>query len=273
MPTSVAIGPMVELLEQEWSALDQLCSPFEQQDWQLGTCLPGWTVQDQLAHVVGIEMMLQGVPAPDVDVSHLTHLRNDVGRMAEVWVESMRSSSGAAVLERFREVSAQRLDSLRSMSQADFDAPSWTPVAADETYGRFMRIRHFDCFMHEHDIRDAVGAPDRADPSAIASVLTEIEPGLGFMVGKRAALPNGSTVRLELTGPLERTYLVAVDGRARVVEQLSVPPTLTVRMPVMVFLRLSGGRADGVELVGVDVELEGDLELGRQLVANMAVTI
>ena len=39
------------------------------------------------------------------------------------------------------------------MTQADFDAPSWTPAGRDETYGRFMRIRHYDCFMHEHDIR------------------------------------------------------------------------------------------------------------------------
>ena len=36
----------------------------------------GWTVQDNLSHIIGTELMLMGEPAPDVDVSHLTHLAN-----------------------------------------------------------------------------------------------------------------------------------------------------------------------------------------------------
>ena len=64
----------------EWAAIDELCAPLTETDWATPTCLPGWTVQDQLAHIAGIEMMLDGVDAPEVDVSHLTHLRNDVAR-------------------------------------------------------------------------------------------------------------------------------------------------------------------------------------------------
>ena len=78
------------------------------------------------------------------------------------------------------------------MTQADFDAPSWTPAGPDETYGRFMRIRHFDCFMHEHDMRGAVGAPDRPEPTHVASALDEVSTGLGFIVGKRAQAPGGA---------------------------------------------------------------------------------
>jgi uncharacterized protein (TIGR03083 family) len=273
MPTRVEIGPMVDLLGSQWRAFAELCAPLGPEQWATPTCLPGWTVQDQLAHVVGVEMMLAGEPAPDVDVSHLTHVRNDVGRMAEVWVEWMRPLSGAEVLERFRQVTDERLAALRAMTQAEFDAPSWTPVAADETYGRFMRIRHYDAFMHEHDVRDALDLPARDDPDALAAALAEVEPGLGYLVGKKAAFPDGSSLRIELHGALERTYHVVVDGRAALVDEPDDEPTVTLRLPVTTFLRLTGGRAAALPRLGVDVQLDGDDDLGRRLLADLSLTI
>ncbi len=273
MPTHVEIAPMVELLRPEWAAIDERCPPLTEADWASPTCLPGWTVQDQLAHVAGIEMMLDGAPAPEVDVSHLEHLRNDVARMGEVWVEDMRSLSGAEVLAQFRDVTARRLAAFDEMTQRDFDAPSWTPVGKDETYGRFMRIRHYDAFLHEHDMRAAIGAPERAEPCAIASALTESVPSLGYIVGRRAALPDGSSVRIELTGPVPATYFVVVDGRAAIVDELDGEPTVSVSMPTMLWFRLTGGRTRPEEHLGSDLVLSGDPTLGRQLVDNMAVTI
>ena len=104
------------------------------------------------------------------------------------------------MVDRWAEVTSGRLAALDAMSQAEFDAPSWTPVGSDETYGRFMRIRHFDCFMHEHDIRFALGLPARTDGADQASCLDEVATGLGYIVGRRAAMPDGSRVVIELTG-------------------------------------------------------------------------
>ena len=42
------------------------------------------------------------------------------------------------------------------MSPEAWDAVGFTPAGQD-TYGRFMRIRVFDQWMHELDIRDAIG--------------------------------------------------------------------------------------------------------------------
>ena len=69
---------------------------------QRPTCLPGWTVRDQLSHLTGTEEMLAGLPTPDVDVSHLAHLRNDIARANEAWIESRRALPGAEVLTAFR---------------------------------------------------------------------------------------------------------------------------------------------------------------------------
>lgn len=273
MPTIVEIGPIRDLLRADWAALDELCSPLTDEQWATPTCLPGWSVKDVVAHVIGTERMLEGEPAPQHDVSHLTHLRNDIARMVEVWVEDLRPLSGPEVLDRFREVAARRAAALDAMTQGDFDAPSWTPVGKDETYGRFMRIRHYDTYLHEHDIRDALGVADRPDTAAIEAALHEVDGSLGYIVGRKAALPDGSVVRIDLTGPVVRTYVVVVDGRAQVVEDPDLEPQVTLAMSDLVFFRLTGGRTEPGPHLGVDLEIDGDQSMGLHLAANMAMTI
>ena len=104
--------------------------------------------------------MLQGVATPDadIDVSTLKHVRNDIGVMNERWVRKLRGVSATDVLDRFRATTAQRREALTAMSDAEWNQITATPAGPD-TYGRFMRVRDFDCWMHEHDIREALVAP------------------------------------------------------------------------------------------------------------------
>ena len=204
MATIVDKDLVVGLLRREFDAIDALGDGLEEADWDTPTCLPGWSVKDQVSHLVGTESMLVGEQPPDVAVDHLDHVANDIGRVNEQWVASLRPRSGREVLERFREVTGRRLADLEAMTQADFDAPSFTPVGRDETYGRFMRIRLYDCFLHEHDVRDAIGVSDRPDPEQLEVVLDEVAAGLGYVVGRKAAMPQGARVRFLLTEPVER---------------------------------------------------------------------
>jgi uncharacterized protein (TIGR03083 family) len=273
MPTFVDKSGAVRLLRKEYAAISSLCSPLSDAQWSVPTCLPGWTVRDVLSHIIGTELMLCGEPAPSADLSHLEHMKNPIAEANELWVESMRSLSGGEMLARFDDVTRRRLAALDAMSQADFDAPSWTPAGRDETYGRFMRIRHYDCFMHEHDIRNALGEPPRPDPGDLRSALDEVSTGLGYIVGRKAAMPDGSRVRIDLAGPLEATVLVQVDGRATIVESFDQDPTVNLGMPVMLFLRLTGGRDDGRGDPLQEITISGDETLSEQLVSNLAFTI
>jgi uncharacterized protein (TIGR03083 family) len=273
MPTYVDHQQMVDLLHREYGALAELCRALTPTQWATPSCLPGWTVHDVLAHVVGTESMLAGQAPPEADISHLVHMRNPIAESNELWVESMRPLTGSELVARFELVTGERLKALDAMTQADFDAPSWTPAGKDETYGRFMRIRHYDCFLHEHDIRGAIGAPPRPDVADVTSALAEVETGLGYIVGRRARLPEGSSVRIDLDGPVERTYLVAVEARAAVVDSLEGAPTVTLSMPAPLFLRLTGGRDDGVAPTDAGAVVGGDPELGARLLANLAFTI
>ena len=273
MPTILDRGPTVDLLRGEFGAIISFCRDLAPGDWATPTCLPGWSVHDALAHMLGTESALCGVSVPSADISHLEHPSNPIAEANEVWVESMRSWSDSQLLDRFEEVTKERLAALDGMSQADFDAPSWTPVGKDETYGRFMRVRHFDCYMHEHDMRLAVGAPAREDAADLASCLDEVTTGVGYIVGRKAGMPDGSRVRFDLTGPASRTILVVVDGRAAVTDALDGAPTVEVTMPAALFLRRVGGRNDADPDALGRVSLAGDQALGERLVANLAYTI
>jgi uncharacterized protein (TIGR03083 family) len=273
VPTVVDRDRTVELLRGEFAAIVDFNRTLGTEQWAQPSSLPGWSIHDVLAHLVGTESGLCGMLAPTVEISGRDYLHNPIAEANELWVEFLRSFSDEQLLDRFEEVTNQRLAALDAMDQAAFDAPSWTPVGRDESYGRFMRIRHFDCYMHEHDMRLALGGPPRNDPADLASCLDEATTGLGYIVGRRAALPDGSKVRIELTGPASRTLLVSVDGRAAVTDALDGPATVEVTMPAPLFLRLVGGRHDPEpERLG-RAELGGDRQLAEQLVANLAYTI
>ena len=105
--------------------------------------------------------------------------------------------------------------------------------------------RAFDCWMHEHDIRDALDRPaDNPDGRDLAAgSRRDGRRAWGTSRQARSAHRTGSRVAIELTGPLQRTIDVDVSGRARVVEDFGGDePTATITMDGLLFARLAGGR-------------------------------
>lgn len=260
-----------------WAELDTLVSGFDAAQWQAATPLPGWNVHDVLAHVIGTESMLQGVGTPeaDMDVSTFKHVRNDIGVLNERWVRRMRDLGDAELLEKFRATTAQRRRALSVLSNHDWNQVTATPAGPD-SYGRFMRIRVFDCWMHELDIRDAVGqqagVSELVGPAAELS-LDEMATSMGFVVGKLGGAPEGSRVSLELTGPVGRTINVAVEGRAQVVDDFGDhDPTTTIRLDALDFARLAGGRTTAAQRPDA-VVYGGDEAVGRRVVEHLNYVI
>ncbi|HEY5098012.1 MAG TPA: maleylpyruvate isomerase family mycothiol-dependent enzyme, partial [Acidimicrobiales bacterium] len=90
MPTLLDKDRTVDLLATEFAAVTSLLAGLADGQWEVGTCLPGWTVHDVVAHLLGTELQLCGRPPPEADVSHLTHMRNPIATANEAWVESLR---------------------------------------------------------------------------------------------------------------------------------------------------------------------------------------
>ncbi|KLO33426.1 maleylpyruvate isomerase family mycothiol-dependent enzyme [Mycobacterium haemophilum] len=260
-----------------WDCLDALLAGLPQDGWHAPTPLPGWNVQAVVAHIIGTESFLQGIapPQPDIDVTSLQHVRNDIGAMNECWVRQLSGESGTSVLARYRAVTQARRTALSGMSDDEWNAPTPTPAGTD-SYGRFMRIRIFDCWMHEQDIREALARPssdgELAGPASQLS-LDEIAATMGFVVGKLAQAPDGARVEFDLTGPLARRIRVSVDGRAQLVDDFGgLQPTATIRLDGLQFTRLAGGRPM-CPARPQDVELGGDKDVAARIVERLNFVI
>lgn len=263
---------VVALLAEEWSTLLELLGGLSDEDWGR-PALPGWDVHDVVAHLTGAELMLTGEARPEVPEGDVggDHVRNDIARMNEAWIVTLRRRSHAQLLDELRTVLATRRRALESMSDDEWQAPSWTPTGPG-TYGRFMEVRVFDFWMHEQDIRAAVDRPGHDGGPVAEAALGEVVGALGYIVGKRGRAPDGATVTISLTGPVVRDLHVEVDGRARVVDTLNAPATTTLSMASTLFMRLAGGRVDAATVLD-RIRFGGDGDLGRRLAANLAYTI
>ena len=260
-----------------WDAIEAVLAGLPDDAWRTPTSLPGWTVHDVVSHIVGTELMLSGEPNPEAsdDVTSREHVHNDIGALNERWVEHLRGESPAGMLAKFREITTRRKAALSAMGPEEWNAVGFTPAGPD-SYGRFMRVRVFDCWVHEHDIREAVGrgaGDDELSGADTRLALDEMASSMGFVVGKKGKAPEGSRVLLKLTGPVSREIRVAVDGRAAVVDDFGgAEPTVTITLDGLQFTRLAGGRPL-VAGRSAEIGYGGDSEAGKRIVENLAYVI
>lgn len=268
---------LVAQLDEVWSALAELGDRLSDAEWGMPTPCPGWDVAAQYAHIIGTEASLLGRPAPEVEAATPApeHVKNQIGGFNEVWVSDLARLARADVLARLAETTAARREALAGMTDEDFDAPSWTPVGQAD-YRRFMQIRVFDCWVHEQDIRDAVGRAGHESGPVAEQGLDELVRAAGFVIGKKAGVSTGAGVRVELTGPVARRVDVEVTDRARVVAALRDDPTTTLELTSSAFSRLSCGRIGAAEVdkgAFGGVRITGDEAVGRRVLENLAFTI
>jgi len=265
--------PVVDVLDEVWSAIIGLGELLEPDEWELPSECPGWTVRDVVAHMVGTERSLLGDTAPD-PVSEPVHVHNEIGARNEGWVLSLRNTSGPDVLALFGDVTRRRLAQLRSWPSARFDEVGPSPTGM-VPYREFMQVRVMDCWVHEQDIRVATARPGHRQGPAATLAIGRLSSAMPFVVGKKAGAPEGSSVRFELTGdaPL-RLDVVVHDGRAVIARGPIADPTVELRMDGEVFWRLGCGRVTGeaARSAGL-IELRGQTELGERIVDSMAFMI
>jgi uncharacterized protein (TIGR03083 family) len=261
---------LVDRLEEVWASIDSMCANLTEQQWKAPTDLPGWSVQDNVVHISGIESVVLGRPTPDHTPPDYDHVKNDMGKNNEVWVDSRRSWSGEEVLAEFREVTGTRLRQLRGFTTADFDAESWTP-AGPGTVRDLLPFRIFDSWAHEQDIRRAIDQPCDFDSPAGALSFERVVSALPYVVGKKVAPPDGTVVVFDVVGSRPMTIAVGVDGgRAK---PLPAPPegaTVTLSMDAQTLACLGLGRWDPTAaLDDRQVTITGDANLGRAVVEQM----
>jgi uncharacterized protein (TIGR03083 family) len=257
--------PAVDNLLRCWASLDDIFDSLGDEQWSTQSLCPDWTVRGVMVHLGAIEHMLLGEP-PGSMVDALPF-----GKVGE-WVQSVALASDDEALARYREVIAARRRELTAMSDLDFELPCMTPVGAG-TYGRFMDVRVFDFWVHEQDIRRPLGLPGHETGPAAEMSIAEIEASLGYIVGRKVGLPDGKSITIELTGPVDRMFHVAVDGRAARVDALDAPDVV-LRTDSTTFALLACGRIDPQGPIDDGrVSWDGDDEWGERAARSLAFTI
>jgi uncharacterized protein (TIGR03083 family) len=228
-------------------------------------------VKDQLSHLIGIERSLRGEPEPEWDEAPGDHVKTPFAVGNEKWIAVRRGQPGESVLAEFREVTNLRLDTLGGLSEDEWGRVTPT-IIGDVPYAEFMKTRAFDSWVHEQDVRGALGCPGGSGGLASSVALAQVQGAMGFVVGKKAGAPDGTVVRFSLSGPAQdaRQLSIGVEGgRARPVV-LDTAPTVILAMSSIDFVRLGCGRvaAEDLEASGA-IGIEGDTELGRSVLGSM----
>lgn len=252
----------IENLAIVWASVARLCSGLPDSQWELPTGCPGWTVKDQVSHLVDYEARALGRPAPQHEPGSLSHVKNELGRANEIGVDVRRSKSGAEVLKEFRQVTAERLAQLRQLTGQDLALQTMTP-AGPGTVADLLTLRVMDSWSHEQDIRRAVGRPGHLEGPPAEEALGYFMRFLPYLVGKRAAAPEGSKVVFRIGGR-DPVAVEVAGGRGRLAAHLQ-NATVSLAIPVATFAALVGGRSD----VSDDVGTTGDRQLGRRVVESM----
>ena len=262
---------LAHLVEIWWSAAGAALVTLESlspQEWNRPTDLAGWNIHAVAAHLAHVESMLAGHPQQRVDVPPAAHIRSAFGAFMESGVIARREHTPAEITREFRAAVTARHDALVADPPTDGGArPDRLPPGIEWDTETLFANRAVDVWMHDQDVRRAVGRPVDLTSAAADHALARLSSTLGYVVARQATAPPGTSVVLDIGG---QQVGVCVDERGR--GRFEMPPgapDLSISMSREAYLLAAGGRV----ILGVaDLAVRGDEELAARILARLAVT-
>ncbi|MBB6628262.1 maleylpyruvate isomerase family mycothiol-dependent enzyme [Nocardioides sp. KIGAM211] len=255
-----------------WQAINDFTGLLEKipaEQWSTPTDLAGWDVQAVAAHIAHLEGILAGAPEETVDVGQPAHVTGLMGLYTEQGVVARRERTPDEIINEIREAATRRHTALLADPPTDASArPETIFGGVPWSWGTLLRNRPLDVWMHEQDVRRAIGRPGGLDTPAAKHVADYLAESLGFVLAKRVGAPAGTTAVLEVEGSEPAAYAVNDAGRGERLPRAPADPTVRLAMDRESFICLAGGRCAAPGTVRV----EGDEALGERVLANLATT-
>jgi uncharacterized protein (TIGR03083 family) len=241
---------LVSALEETWSRIEALLDNLDDEQWALPTPNSEWDIKDLAAHLGGLESLFLGFPQPDPPEGW-TSEHTGLHQVTGLGVAARRAWSTTAVMDEFRLASKAQLERLSGLDEAGWQEPTVGPVGMTSV-ANFADIRLSDLYVHLLDLRFALGLPlaDGAESTAEALVVGRAVRLTGWGAVKGAGLPDGTRIRLELTGPRGTSADLVVAGRRA---NLVDPESVTVDRiagPALAYLLEISGRHEMAESAG-----------------------
>ncbi|WP_256104573.1 maleylpyruvate isomerase family mycothiol-dependent enzyme [Streptomyces sp. ODS05-4] len=273
MTVHPSLQPYADAWTHSAEAISELVQPLVEGEWNRATPCPGWSVRDIVSHLIGMEDEMLGNPRPIHTLPRdLYHVRGDFARYMEVQVDVRRHHTGPEMTAELEYTLIRRNRQIRNETRAP-DTRVRAPLGAEQSLEVAYRMRAFDTWCHEQDLRIALGVPGNLDsPGALVArdVFLEVLPKT---VAKDAGAPPNSAVVLDVHGPVEflRTVRVDADGRGSVDGSPSLGPVVALALDWETYVRLACGRVRPAA-VADRVKVEGDAALAEAILATLAFT-
>lgn len=256
-----------------WQAINDFTALLEDlppEAWSQPTDLAGWDVKAVASHIAHLEGILAGSPEETAEVGEADHITGLMGMYTEIGVVNRRDASPDAIINEIRSAATARHTALLADPPTDGSAkPSPIFGGVPWDWRTLLRNRPLDVWMHEQDVRRAVGRPGGMDSPAAQHTADYLAESLGYVLAKRVGAAPGTTAVLEVEGSAPFAFTVNDANRGERLAEPPADPTVRMRMPRESFIRLAGGRC---EAEPGTITVEGDRELGDRILDAMATT-
>ncbi len=269
-PQPVTTAP---LFPEERARLLDLLATLTPEQWDSPTICPGWSVKDIAAHLLGDDLgkisrerdgFFATQPLPGEDILTL------VNRINGEWVQATRrlsprllcellDVSGKLLFPVFASADLFALGNAVSWVGPD-PAPVWLDIAREYT----------ERWLHQQQIRDALGVAGLTDPHFFAPVLATFVWALPKTYAGVDA-PAGANVRLHITGASGGTWTVMREAaRWALYEGLAPQPAAGVTINQDLAWRLFTKGIDP-DVAERSAQIDGDYQLGWQALNTVSI--
>ena len=256
-----------------WRAIDDFTALLEATPpelWSEPTDLPGWDVHAVAAHTAHLEGVLAGNPEETVEVGRPDHARSLMSLYTEQGVVARRDRTPDELINEIRVAATSRRTALLA------DPPTDGSAKPDRIFGgigwdwnTLLRNRPLDVWMHEQDVRRALGRPGGMDSPAAAHTAAYLVESMGYVLAKRVGAAPGTTLLVDVAGQPVSAFTVGEDGRGAPLPAPPPEPTVSLAMDRETFVLLAGGRR--APDPGA-VTVTGDRDLATRVLDLLAVT-
>ncbi|GAA1342639.1 MULTISPECIES: maleylpyruvate isomerase family mycothiol-dependent enzyme [unclassified Streptomyces] len=273
----MTVHPSLQTYADAWThsieSIAELVKPLAEGEWNRRTPCPAWSVRDIVSHIIGMECEQLGDPRPIHSLPRdLYHVQSDFARYMEMQVDVRRHHTSPEMTSELEYTIIRRARQLRNETR-DPETMVRAPLGAEQTLELALRMRVFDVWVHEQDLRATLGRPGNLDSPGATVVRDTLLEALPKVVAKDAGAPANSAIVLDVHGPLEflRTVRVDAEGRGSVDGSPSLGPVVTLAMDWETYFLLACGRVRA-GAVADRVKIEGDQDLATAILQNFAVT-
>ncbi|MFE0508978.1 maleylpyruvate isomerase family mycothiol-dependent enzyme [Streptomyces sp. NPDC058964] len=273
----MSLHPTLQPYADAWThsieAISELVQPLVEGEWNRRTPCPGWSVRDIVSHVIGMDCELLGDPRPIHSLPRdLFHVTNEHQRYMEMQVDVRRHHTAPEMTSELEYTVIRRNRQLRNETREPGHKVRG-PLGTEITLEEAMRNRAFDVWVHEQDLRAALGVPGNLDSPGAHITRDVLLAELPRVVAQEANAPRSSAVVLDVYGPVEflRTIRVDIQGRGTLETAPALGPAASFTLDWETYVRLACGRVTP-ESVAERVKAEGDPELTAAILRNFTVT-